>query len=510
MKRLLTALAAVTTLSACATPLLPPPRVDGVDLELGSAPITSADDSFTVRVSVREGDVRIAGARVRVETQFTDSAGDPGAIDDVEVKTGLDGWADAAIDKLETKGDGTVIALAIDDDGDPIVRDGIAVEASVPFEVLDGVVPLVTLGALPGAPLGRGMPLDIAVEAADESGLAEIVVRVEGAIAFERILDVSGLGGTFTVAEEIPEDAAGGEVTVTVEATDESGNSSAPSAGGFTIDTSATLSLPPGATMEVLTEGTAEYLADPTAMAVSPLDGNLYIADHSPGLACQDHCIRKVDPATGDPLDSLGLQSAGRVLSLSFNVDGMEMYFVEQPRAVKRSAFSLGSYGGASRCDDALAATPAAPTAALAHPTVGLLVTDTAAGIVYRAASCGAAFAPFTGAVFQVPSGIAAATDGAMLVSDAAQGTLVRVEAGGTTSPFADGLVLPRIASIDANGTAWVLGDRRITTRDAAAQPATALTFAESPIAMTWNGDVLLVLLPKEGGGARLVAIDGL
>jgi len=497
-------------LAACASP-------DGVLVELSPAVVSSLDGTTTVRALVVADSTPLGDQPVTVTVAYTDRNGVAHDIAPIDGRTDAAGRLEAPLAGLDWDGTGTVTVTATE-------GDGVAGEAT--FLVLDRTPPRVEI--LPPTTdlrVGPGLPLDVLVRVRDEIGVSRVVLEAAGSLDRQRsTVTASGAGDTtMTFRFDVPANAAGGPtLTLYALAEDLSGNRGAASAVVLTVDPAIVIATPPGLTGAQVADGTAQFLDDPRALAVSPHDGKLYIADNSGPVPCNGACVRKVDPATGmvDPVAVI--TGVGTIEGIAFDASGDNLYFTDRQRRIGHAVWDplTQRYSAAGFCNDIAVDNPADPYHLVVDPTLGLLIVDDARQRVVRAATCNATAQPvgLTMGTLDQPRGIALGPAGEIYVSDLNRDEILQVarDTGaitvfqdadvrepwgltwvGGTSPFGGSLL------VALNGSQRVVSATATGTR-------TAAYLRNDPVDVDVVGDTAYILTtPSAGNRGRIFKVTG-
>lgn len=498
-------------LSACASP-------EGVIVELSPSVVSSLDGTTALRALVHAADgTPLADEAVTVAVDYTDRNGVPHEIAPLDGVTDTDGRFETLITGLTWDGSGTVTVTS---------RDAAGVTGAASFAVLDRTPPVIEI--LPPTTdlrVGPGLPFDVQVRVSDEIGVSRVVIEASGAMDQQRSTLLASGAGDATVAFgfDVPQNAATGPtITLHAMATDLSGNRAAATAVVLTVDPTIVIVTPPGLTSGLIADGTTSFLDDPRAVAVSPRDGQLYVADNAGNAPCNGACVRKVDPATGavDPVAVITGQ--GTMEGVAFDAAGDNLYYTDRQRRIGRLTWNplTQRYDAAGFCNDINVDNPADPYHLVVDPSLGLLTVDDNLRRVVRAAACDAGAQPtaLTGNVLDQPRGIALGPAGEIYVSDLNDDVILRVDRTsgavtrfegsgvpepwgiewlGGTSPFAGSLLVA------------LSGDQRVVAT-AGTGPRAIAYLRNEPIDITVSGTTGYVLTrPSANNRGRLFRITG-
>lgn len=499
------------SLVACAEP-------DAVLVELNPPLVSSLDGVTAVRALV--ADTRgtpLADEPVELTVDYIDRNGVEHPIEPVRGRTDGSGRFEVLLEGLTWDGSGTVAVKA---------TGGAGVEGSAPFAVLDRTPPRVEI--LPPTTdlrVGPGLPFDVQLRVTDEIGVSRVVLEASGSLDQQRSTVVASGSGDATLAFgfDVPQNAAGSStITLHALATDLSGNRAAAPAVMLTVDPSIVIVTPPGLSSGLLADGTAQFLDDPRAIAVSPRDGQLYVADNAGPAPCNGACIRKVDPVTGAVDPVAVITGVGTMEGVAFDASGDTLYYTDRQRRIGRLSWAplTQRYDAAGFCNDIAVDNPADPYHLVVDPTLGLLVVDEARQRVVQVASCNASLQPaaLTTSVFDQPRGIALGPTGEIYVSDLNSDEILRVDrATGATTRF-EGARVPEPWGIEwlGGGSAFagsllvaLSGDRRVVATGGAGPRAVAY-LRNDPIDLAIAGASGYVLTrPSANSRGRIFRITG-
>lgn len=482
-----------------------------VEVALAPSVISSLDGRTTITALVAEDTTPIADHDVHVTIDYVDRNGTPHAIDPIDGTTNERGVFTATLEGLAWDGTGTITVDAGDATG------------AATFGVLDRTPPKVTiLSPTTDMRVGPGLPLDIQVHVTDEIGVGQVILDTTGDFGNGRRSTtlVSGtLDGTVTFRLDVPADApAGPNQELFALATDLSGNSAVAAPLTLTIDPAIVIATPPGLAGSVLTNGSTAALANPRAIAASPKDGKLYVADIAGG-ACADHCIWQVDAATGAVATAPVLVGLGVIEGVAFDAAGDNLYYTDRQRRTGRLTWNGTAYATPTLCNNAAAAPPEDPYHLVFDPARGLLMPDDARQEVVRVAACDATAtgAELTNHGFDQPRGIAIGGAGELYVSDLGAEEIVRVDPatgaatifetrignpygvewlGASTTPFANSLM---VASRD-----------RIVESTQGAGTTAAAYLRNPPIDVAFiAGTMFILTTPSQNDRGRIFKVTG-
>jgi len=482
-----------------------------VEVALSPSVISSLDGRTTVTALVAEDTTPIADHDVHITIDYVDRNGTPHALDPIDGTTNERGVFTATLEGLAWDGTGKVTV----DAGDAI--------GEATFGVLDRTPPKVTiLSPTTDMRVGPGLPVDIQVHVTDEIGVGQVILDTTGDFGNGRRSTtlVSGtLDGTVTFRIDVPTNAAPGpNLKLFALATDLSGNSAVAMPLTLTIDPAIVIATPPGLTGTVLTNGSATALNNPHAIAASPKDGKLYVADVAAG-ACADHCIWQVDPANGTVATTPVFVGLGVIEGVAFDATGDNLYYTDRQRRTGRLTWDGTAYATPVICNNVAVDNPSDPFHLVFDTTLGLLAPDGQRREVVQVATCATTTTgtDFTGHNFDEPRGIALGAAGEIYVSDLAAEEIVRVDRtngavtafesrinnpygiewlGASTTPFANSLM---VASRD-----------RIIESTKGAGTTAAAYLRNPPIDLAFIGGTMFVLTtPSQNDRGRIFKVTG-
>ncbi|MCE9577422.1 MAG: hypothetical protein K8W52_30010 [Deltaproteobacteria bacterium] len=483
-----------------------------VRVELAPSVVSSIDGTTTVTALVSDGVTPLPDEPVHVTLTYRDRAGATHDLAPVDGTTDDRGVFATVITGLRWDGDGAVMV------------DASGAMGTATFAVLDRTPAAVEI--LPPTTdlrVGPGLPLAVQVHATDDTGISQIFFESSGDTIGRRATVVasgtSDATATFRIA--IPTDATPGpSITLYAMAEDLASNRAAAAPVVLTVDPAITIATPPGLVGTLVTTGTATQLADPRALAVSPHDGAIYVADVADG-ACGGTCIWRVDPATGAVGATPVVQGQGEIEGVAFDAPGDNLYFTDRQRRTGRLTWNGSAYQGpATTCNNVNANTPQDPYHVVFDATEGLLVVDGNAGEVARIATCAAATSGTTlsnNANLDRGRGIALGPNGELFVSDSGRDEIRAVDrATGAVTTYAQGLNGPYGVEWLGGTSAWANGlvvanaqDRTVvvTTGDGG-DPVAYLR--NTPIDVALAGGTLYILTsPSATNRGRIYQVTG-
>ncbi len=491
------------------------PAPDDVLVTLAPEIISSIDGSTTVRMVVVGERTPLAAQAVRVSVDYIDRNGDVHVVDPVEGITDTRGAFDAVIEGLTWEGTGAVTAEVV----------GLDVASIATFAVIDRTPPLVEI-LPPTADLhvGPGFPVDVEIRVQDEIGVSEVFFEAAGEAERQRTTFVASGSTDSTVRfrVDIPDGALSGPtITLYAMAADMSGNLAAAEPVVLIVDPAVAVATPPGLDGVLLTDG-QQNLEDPRALAVSPRDGKIYVADNTGNAPCNGACIRQVDPASGAIAAGAVFVGVGTMEGIAFDASGDNLYYSDRQNRLGRLTWSVANnrYEGSVLCNNLGAQEPQDPFHLVHDATLGVLVVDDNNSRLLREAGCtGASPTDVSDSAFDQPRGVALGASGQIFVSDEGRDVVYRVDRvdGGVTR-FED-RDLDQPVGIDwlAGGTSSYAnslmiaerGDRTVSSSSGDGTRATAYLRNE-PIDVAVAGGTMYVLTrPSAGAEGRIFAVTG-
>jgi len=399
---------------------------NSVLVELAPDTISSIDGTATVKMLVIDDRTPVDDQPVQITVSYTDRNGVDHAVDPIDGVTDARGAFEATIPGLTWEGTGTVTATVVDGSGAPVSIDGMPVAGVATFAVLDRTPP--TAEILPPTAnlhVGAGLPLEVQVHVTDEIGASQVVLEASGELNTTRTTWVASGSTDATVSFrlEIPDAAIPGPtITLYALASDLSGNQVAAEPVTLIVDPAVAIATPPGLTGTLLVDGDDAFLADPRALAVSPKDGMIYVADNSGTGTCQGGCIRQVDPTTGVVSPSAIALANGEAEGVAFDATGDHLYFSDRQDRIMRLTWTGTGYATPITCNDVSSQRPNQPYHLIHDAALGILVVDDDTGdvMVEDDACTGPGNDPstLTQSNFDRPRGIAAGAGGEIYVSD--------------------------------------------------------------------------------------------
>lgn len=492
-------------LVACAGP------ADTVEVALAPAVVSSLDGRTTVSAIVADGAVPLSDEAVRITVDYVDRNGTPHPVEPIEGATDERGVFRATLEGLIWDGTGIVT----------VTSGGLVGEAA--FGVLDRTPPSVTiLSPTTDNRVGPGLPVDIQLHITDEIGVGQVVLDTSDGFGNNGRSStiVSGAHDTtVTFRIDVPGGAqAGAELHFYALATDLSGNSAAATPITLTVDPTITIATPPGLVGTLKTDGTQGTLNDPRAIAASPKDGKLYVADVAGG-ACGDHCIRQVDPATGAVAPTPVFVGVGVIEGVAFDATGDNLYYTDRQDRTGRLTWNGTAYATPVLCNATGPQRPQDPYHLVVDPTLGLLTPDDNGQELVRISTCDVATVgvDFTSHNFDQPRGIALGPAGEIYVSDENADEIVRVDRStGTTAVFEGQIQRPYGIEWLATGTTAYASSLMVASRDRVIESTrgagtlAAAYLSNVPIDLAFIGGTMYVLTsPSQNARGRIFEVTG-
>ena len=502
---------------------------DGVLLELAPEVISSQDGTLHVHTTVIADRSPLAAVDVNVRVAYVDRNGVERAIEPVTGITDHNGALEAVFTGLIWDGAGTVTAEVVAGDG-AVVVDGMGqpLAATATFSVLDRTQPTVTI--LPPTEdlrIGAGFPLDVQVAVEDEIGISEVIIEASGELDRLRSTVVAS-GASSAILDfdfDVPNDARPGPtITLHALAIDLSGNVAAAEPVVLTVDPTIAIVGADGLQGSMLSDGNGQFLQNPRALAMSPMDGMLYVADNSGNNPCNGGCIRAVDPATGTPVGGIVIAAVGRIEGIAFDDTGDNMYYTDRQDRVYRMTYNLANnaYENRVACNDIGGQDPQDPMHLLYDPAVGIVVVDRQDRRikVLDGACTGSQPNNYNNqALPDNPWGIAREPGGDYFVSDEGVDRIYRIGPDGQNQFFEDrSLNNPRgIEWLAGGGSSFAdsllianNGNGRILSSTGEDSARTAVYLRNDPVDIEYSDGTLYVLTePSAGDPGRIFAVTG-
>lgn len=482
---------------------------DGVQVELSPSVISSLDGTTEVSALVSTGSTPLSGEAAHVEVTYTDRNGmahDVPAFDGVTDDRGV----------LVT----TLTGLAFDGIGTVTVTAG-AAEGAATFSVLDRTPPAIEiLPPTQDSKVGPGLPLDVQVHVTDATGVSEVTIDLGDLQGSTRTVAATGdADTTLTFHTAVPLDAqAGPSLEVHALARDLAGNLAAATALTLTVDPAITIAVPPGLTGALLADGSQTQLASPRAIAVSPKDGHLYVADQAQSGACDPSCIWRVDATTGQIDATPVIVGQGRIEGVAFDATGDHLVFSDQSNRIGQLAFDGTAYTGLVQCVDATQQKPQDPLHLLVDATLGILVVDGNDKQVFRAATCSASSpgVQLTNGNFDAPRGIAAGVAGEFYVSDPGRDRISQMSSAGALTTFDSSINGPAgMRWLSGGASAFdnsllVASSDRVVASTTGTGGTNVVFLRTAPVDLAIATDMFVITAPANGIRGRIYKVSGL
>lgn len=489
---------------------------DGVQVDLAPATVSSLEATTTVNALVLAGSTPLSDEDVTIAVKYTDRNGMDHAIPDVKATTDARGAVSTTLTGLMWDGTGTATVTTSN-----------MVSGSATFAVLDRTPPSIEI--LPPTTdnkVGAGLPVDVQVKVSDEIGISSVSFDTSGGTQVtRRTFIASGTQmATLTFRIDVPTNPPNNKVELHALAADLSGNLAAAAALTLTVDPSITIATPPGLTGTLLTDGTTTQMVNPTAVAMSPKDNQLYVTDVANVTGCTPSCVWKVDPTSGAVVTKAET-GVGQLSGIAFDATGDNMYVSDRTNRVRRFAWdgtALAYSTTATDCVNSGAQLPQTPYHLIFDGTRILVVDDQNRNLQTVAATClntNSGVALTTQNSFDQPRGVAqGATASDLFVSDNGADRVFKVNAttgartafatsnapyglewlSGGTSAFANSLM---IAS---------QGDRVVESSTGTGSPNAAAYLRNTPIDLAIGGTTMYVLTtPSAGNRGRIYKVAG-
>ncbi|HEU4730718.1 MAG TPA: hypothetical protein VFT22_22640, partial [Kofleriaceae bacterium] len=365
-------LVALGAVSACAAP-------NDIEVALAPSVISSLDGTTTLTALVAADTTPRSDQDVQVTIDYTDRNGTPHMIAPLAGKTDPTGVFRANIAGLAWDGTGKVT----------VTHGGVTGEAT--FAVLDRTPPKIEILPPTGdRRVGPGLPLDVQVHVTDEIGVSDVFLDAGRLIDVQRnTVVVSGAADkTLTFRVLVPVNASPGpSIELHALATDLSGNSAVADAMVLTVDPTIAIATPPPLTGSLLVDGSTTQLVSPHAIAASPMDGHLYVADTAPG-ACSPSCVWSIDATTGAINATPVYVATGTANGIAFDATGANMYVSDSQNKIVQLTWNGSAYATPVTCDNLANQRPQDPFHLVFDPTLGILVADGGRKELERVATC--------------------------------------------------------------------------------------------------------------------------
>ena len=523
--------AAIALLSGCERDV-PKAKPDAVRIVLAPEVISSTDGTLDIRATVIERNTPLKGWPVRISVDYIDRNGNQRLMSSSDGETDRTGSVEMEIGGLLWEGVGTVTAQVLDGDGQPYVgREDVPVESTATFSVLDRTPPVATI-VPPAADLrvGPNLPMDFEVNFSDEIGVSRVTVQAVGELndTDSRLVASGSTGGLVSFQMDVPGGAISGPtITLYALVEDLSGNTTAAAPVVLIVDPSILIAVPPGFTATKLVEGSATFLEFPTALAFSPMDGMLYVADNTGGAPCNGRCIRQVDPADGAvTAGAVANGVAAPILGVAFDATGDRLYWVEVER-VRRLTWNAGAsaYQTPEDCYDFTAGQLPEPHHLVIDGT-DIVIADRSDQVLkvidISVTDCDGTEIPAdVGTGMSDPWGVVELPGGDYAVSDVNDDAIYQVSGGGGTSTYeAARCDVPMGVDWLAGGTSTYadslfianFGDQRVLSSTGLNQVRTAVSLRNDPVDLAFGAGAeagSLFVLTDPGARGRIFKITG-
>lgn len=504
------------------------PQPNGVLVTLSPDLISSIDGTAHVRALIVDDRSPVADQAIRISVVYTDRNGTDHAIAAVDGVTDSTGAFETTLEGLAWEGSGTVIAEVVDGAGNALLADGEPVAGSATFAVLDRTPPTVRI-VPPTSDLrvGPGLPLEVAVEVTDEIGVSEVFLEAAGELdrSHSSVVASGAMMATVTFDFDIPNDARSGPtITLYALAGDLSGNLAAAEPVVLTVDPDIAIATATGLDGRLLTDGTAQFLEDPTALAMSPKDGLIYVADNAGTSPCNGACIRVVDPADGMVRAGAVVVGNGTLEGIAFDATGDNLYYTDRQDRVMRLTYNTGAmaYQNVTECNIPGNQDPVDPYHLVADATLGLLVADDDSQLLkqHPLACTGEDPQDFTPTAFDSPRGVALGAAGEIFVSDDQLDEIFSVNRsnGNVTSFETHRLDAPRGIEWLAGGSSDFADSLLVANQDGNTVVSTrgqgtaraAVYLRNDPVDVALDGGTLYVLSRQSSGNrGRIFVVTG-
>lgn len=519
--RAVAAASACFALFACGSDTPPP---DGITILLAPDVVSSNEGTIHVRTVVLEGTAVREGESLLLEVTYEDRNGETHAIESIAGESDSRGVLEATFEGFAFEGGGSIQATVMEGDAPLLDENDQPLRAVASFAVLDLTPPSVTI--LPPTNdlvVGAGFPVQVEIEVADEIGISEVFFEVEGEVNRQRSTVVASGETSATVRFDfdVPRDAlAGPTITLYAMAADLSGNLTAAEPVVLTVDPAADIGVPGGLSAMRLTDGNNNFLDQPAAIAVSPMDGKLYVADNSGNNPCQDACIRVVDAGTGVVEAGALIVGQGTIEGIAFDASGDTLFYSDRNDRLVSLTWndSAQTYDSPTSCNDAGAGNPQDPFHLIFDDTLGILVTDGQDQRVKVKNTCdNNEPQDFTDSLFDAPHGIAAGGAGEFYVSDRGTDRVHLLDDQGAVSLFENNFDNPRGIDWLVGGTSDFADSLLVTERDGQQLTSTrgngkqAVAFLRNdPVDVAVDGGTVYILTePSAGDRGRIFVVTG-
>lgn len=509
------------------------PKARSVQLALAPEVISTEDATLRVRATVFDGTTRLRGRTVRIQIAFTDQLGNLRTYQGTTADTDRSGSVEHEFSGLVYSGAGTVTAEVLDGDGEPVLDgDDVPVAAEASFAVIDLSPPVVSIdpSATTDNRVGPGLPLDVEVLFSDNMGVSEVILQYVGELedTSSQIVASGTSSGTVVFENDIPGGAIPGPtITLYALAMDLSGNISAAEPVVLTVDPSIRISVPAGFDGTQLVAQQGNFLTAATALAYSPKNDMLYVADNSGGV-CNGSCLYRVNPADGS-FALLFAPGGGIMTGVAFDATGDNLFYSKlvgnAESIIGRLTFNAGAmtYQNPVVCNIPLNQQPTDPFHLVVDAGGDVFVADQGDQVLKSldTANCGAGGTDPAdlSSGLDTPWGVAQIPGGDFLVSDEAVDAIYRVTGAGVTSVYETSR-MDRPLGLDWLGASTTVfadslfvanfGNQRILATQGTGFSRTAATLADDPVDVAFgsgaNAGSLFILTD---GGGRIFTVTG-
>ena len=521
--------ASLAMLSGCERSL-PKAKADAVLIELAPDVVSSEDGSLHVRATVVSGGTTLRGWTVRLQVVFEDQLGRVRAAPGLTAETDRTGAVEHVFAGLIWAGAGTVTAEVLDGDGEPYLRGGEPVASEATFAVIDLSPPTaVILPPSVDLKVGPNLPFDLIVQFTDEIGVSRVTAQAVGELQDQdtQIVASGSTNGSVTFEFDVPGGAISGPtITLYALVEDLSGNITAADPIILTVDPTILFAVPPPLAGSLLVTGNGNFLQNPRALAMSPADDLLYVADNSGG-ACGGQCIWQINPANGAAvLVTIGV---GTIEGVAFNADGTFLFYTDRNDRIVRLTYNPGvtaHYENPIGCTFLAGNPPQDPFHLWIDGTTALFpeLANQTLQTLDVSACTGAAEATDPAdlsAGLDTPYGVTQIPAGDYLVSDVADDVVYRVTAAGVTTVFESARMdepvgMDWLAGGDSTYADSVFvanrGSQRVLSSRGGNTSRTAVSLVPDPIDVAfgvgaYEGTLYVLTVP--GAQGRIFAITG-
>jgi len=483
----------------------------GVDVVLSPSVISSLDGTTTVSALLHDDVQPIADVSARATIEYVDRNGTPHELDAIDGRSDERGVFAAQFSGLTFDGTGTITVEA----------SGGAIGTAT-FTVIDRTPPVVEI-LPPTADLkvGPGLPLEVDVHITDEIGVAEVTFATDALGGRTTVVASGALDTTIRFRTQISANAAPGpNVDLHALAGDLSGNLATADTVTLTVDPTITVATAPDLAAELVVDGSQTQLADPRSIAVSAMDGHLYVADRAGTGLCNPSCIWRIDAATGAIDATPVIVGVAVIEGVAFDATGDNLFYSDRQNRVGRLTWNGTAYANPVICDNVAQQSPSDPIHLVADATLGILVADNNAQELIQLATCATTTVGTEFSVngnFDSPAGVALGPAGEIYMSDNNDDRVAQVDrATGAVTTLRGGLR-------GAYGLEWLAGasaykdsllvattDDRTIFSVTATRSTGVVFFRNPPIDLALAGGTLFVVTsPSNGNRGRLYKVTG-